>query len=263
MEPKQKKKKKAGNIILDIILVIAIGIFLYAAYNLYQIYAEYKAGTDEYDDLRQYTSEATPTPAPDDAAAEEKPKAAPPIDVNFAELQQVNPDIVGWIYVEAIPEISYPIARGTDNDYYLHHTIEGVKNTSASIFMDYNNKADFSDANTIVYGHNMRNQSMFGRLKQMRDQSVYDQSPYFWIMTPNANYRYRIYSATGVPYDDEVYTLFSAGGPEFKQYLEKMKSKSDVTNDAAFTGNEKVVTLSTCTSDDKVRCVVQGVQEEM
>lgn len=265
------KKKKISNIISNIVLVIAICVLIFAGYKLFGIFMEYKAGSDEYDALREYVAETTPAPEPEaevspgEPAGEPEPadtKPVPPITVDFAQLQQINPDIVGWIYIEAIPKISYPVVRGEDNDYYLHHTVEGVRNSSASIFMDFHNKGDFSDTNTIVYGHNMKNQSMFGLLKNLRDQSVYDQSPYFWILTPENNYRYEVFSARAVPYDDEVYTLYSAGGEEFRQYLEKMQAASDVKNSITFTGNEKAITLSTCTSSETVRCVIQGVRKE-
>lgn len=273
---KEKKKKTAGSILLDLILVIAIGVMIFAGYNLYKIFSEYKEGEEEYEGLQQYVQEVvTPTPSagtdtdgepvidPETGLPiEAQEVAACPITVNFEELKAVNPDIVGWIYIEAIPNISYPIVQGTDNEYYLKHTVEKTRNSSASIFLDYQNSPDFTDANTIIYGHNMKNQSMFGLLKKMRDQSVYDESPYIWILTPSGDYLYEVFSACEVSANDEVYTLFSAGGEEFKSYLEKMQAKSDVVNDMTFTGDEYIITLSTCTGNDATRCVVQAAWKE-
>lgn len=273
---KEKKKKTAGSILLDLILVIAIGVMIFAGYNLYKIFSEYKEGEEEYEGLQQYVQEVV-TPAPSAGTdtdgepvidpetglpIEAQEVAACPITVNFEELKAVNPDIVGWIYIEAIPNISYPIVQGTDNEYYLKHTVEKTRNSSASIFLDYQNSPDFTDANTIIYGHNMKNQSMFGLLKKMRDQSVYDESPYIWILTPSGDYLYEVFSACEVSANDEVYTLFSAGGEEFKLYLEKMQAKSDVVNDMTFTGDEYIITLSTCTGNDATRCVVQAAWKE-
>lgn len=273
---KEKKKKTAGSILLDLILVIAIGVMIFAGYNLYKIFSEYKEGEEEYEGLQQYVQEVV-TPAPSVGTdtdgepvidpetglpIEAQEVAACPITVNFEELKAVNPDIVGWIYIEAIPNISYPIVQGTDNEYYLKHTVEKTRNSSASIFLDYQNSPDFTDANTIIYGHNMKNQSMFGLLKKMRDQSVYDESPYIWILTPSGDYLYEVFSACEVSANDEVYTLFSAGGEEFKSYLEKMQAKSDVVNDMTFTGDEYIITLSTCTGNDATRCVVQAAWKE-
>ncbi len=73
---------------------------------------------------------------------------------------------MGWIYVEAVPDINYPIVHGKDNETYLHRTYEKNYNFAGTIFVDYENKGDFSDCNTIVYGHNMKNGSMFAQLKK-------------------------------------------------------------------------------------------------
>ena len=271
---KRRKKKAAGSILLDLILVIAIGVMIFAGYNLYKIFSEYKEGEKEYESLQKYVQEVIAPISPDSTETGERtdpetglPIAAQevqtcPIEVNFEKLQAVNPDIVGWIYIEAIPNISYPIVQGTDNEYYLKHTVEGTTNSSASIFMDYQNSPDFTDASTIIYGHNMKNQSMFGLLSKMREQSVYDESPYIWILTPAGDWCYEVFSACEVSANDEVYTMFSADGEELKAYLEKMRAKSEVVSDMTFTGNEYMITLSTCTSNDATRFVVQAVWKE-
>lgn len=271
---KKKRRKAAGSILLDLILVIAVGVMIFAGYNLYKIFSEYKEGEKEYESLQKYVQEVIAPISPDSTENGERtdpetglPIAAQevqtcPIEVNFEKLQAVNPDIVGWIYIEAIPNISYPIVQGTDNEYYLKHTVEGTTNSSASIFMDYQNSPDFTDASTVIYGHNMKNQSMFGLLSKMREQSVYDESPYIWILTPAGDWCYEVFSACEVSANDEVYTMFSAGGEELKTYLEKMRAKSEVVSDMTFTGNEYMITLSTCTSNDATRFVVQAVWKE-
>lgn len=261
---KEKKKITAGSVLRFLVLIAALCVFVYAAYNLYQIYHEYQAGEDEYNNLAEkYVT--TPTPAQTAGETADTTDAAgglvdpePPITVDFASLQAQNPDIVGWIYVEAVPGINYPILQGEDNEYYLHHTFERVKNTSASIFLDYQNTADFSDSNTIVYGHNMKNGSMFGLLRNLFDQKTFDENPYIWILTPKGNYRYEIFSVYETSTDSATYTLFGGGGQEFKSYLEKCKGNSVVSNEAAFTGEEKAITLSTCTGNDATRRVVQA-----
>lgn len=272
---KKRRKKKAGSILLNVVLIVAIGVMIFAGYNLYKIFSEYKEGEKEYEELQKYVQEVITPNLPGNQKNDQKevdpetglPIAACevptcPISVNFEELQAVNPDIVGWIYIEAIPNISYPIVQGTDNEYYLKHTVERTTNSSASIFMDYQNSPDFTDASTIIYGHNMKNQSMFGLLSKMREQSVYDESPYIWILTPAGDWCYEVFSACEVSANDEVYTMFSADGEELKAYLEKMRAKSEVVSDMTFTGNEYMITLSTCTSNDATRFVVQAVWKE-
>ena len=184
----------------------------------------------------------------------------PPIEVDFDKLKSVNEDVVGWIYVDALPDISYPIVKGKDNQTYLHQTYEKNYNFAGTIFVDYENSGDFSDCNTLVYGHNMKNGSMFGHLKKFReDDRLYKQDKYFWILTPERNYRYEIISAYTTGVNSDTYTLFKGPGEEFEKYLETIKGYSEIqTDDTDLTIKDKIVTLSTCTGNESTRFVVQG-----
>ena len=184
--------------------------------------------------------------------------ADPPLQVNWDELKEINPDIVGWIYVDALPNISYPVLKGEDNDYYLHHTFRREYLFSGSIFEDYLNDPDFSDPNTIVYGHNMKDGSMFNALKQLKNQETYDANPYFWILTPKGNYRYHIYCAATAAAGSDVYLLYRDQDEEFLKWEEKMQEMSEVKNQVDFQKTDKTVILSTCTSDSSYRVVVIG-----
>lgn len=256
-EQEQQKPKKKNDVLLTIALIAAIAVFCFAAYNLFHIYTEYKKGTDEYNEIEQMAV----TPHEDIQTESNDP--VPPIDVDFDTLKSVNEDVVGWIYVEAIPDISYPIVQGEDNDTYLHHTYEKTYNFAGSIFIDYENSGDFSDCNTLVYGHNMKNGSMFAKLKRFsQDQETYNMSRYFWILTPDKNYRYEIISAYTTGVNSDTYTLFMGPGEEFEEYLKKIKSYSEIkTSDEEMTMKDKIVTLSTCTGNSSTRYVVQGKRD--
>lgn len=274
----QKKKKRGFGFVLKIlILCVAAGVFIYAAWQLYSIYHGYAAASSEYDSIKdEYTTPYSETSSVPDSSGATSPTtssdttssnadsgeliedAAPPLEVNFAQLQSVNPDVVGWLYVDALPNISYPICRGTDNDYYLHHTFEKKSLFAGSIFMDFNNAADFSDPNTIVYGHNMKNQSMFGLLKLLREQATYDANPYFWILTPQGTYRYHIYAAFETAVNSHAYYLYDNKGAEFLTWEMEMQSNSEVTNSVPLSENDNTVMLSTCTSNSETRTVVLG-----
>ena len=256
-QPEQKKKKKS-DVLLTIALIAAIVVFCYAAFNLYHIYTEYKKGTDEYNQIE----EMAVTERDDDSAEVAGPNAQlkPPIEVDFDKLKSVNEDVVGWIYVDALPDISYPIVKGKDNQTYLHQTYEKNYNFAGTIFVDYENSGDFSDCNTLVYGNNMKNGSMFGHLKKFReDDKLYKQDKYFWILTPERNYRYEIISAYTTGVNSDTYTLFKGPGEEFEKYLETIKGYSEIkTDDTDLTIKDKIVTLSTCTGNESTRFVVQG-----
>lgn len=268
--------------IWNAVLIAALVVLFYSLFNLARIYLEYKEGTDEYEELRQYAavvspeSEAEEEPSPTDwsepepisdskeeEAKEEEAQEVmePPLTVDFASLREINPDVKGWLYMEAL-DISYPIVQGADNDEYLHRTYEGTENFAGSIFMDYQNSGNFEDHHTIIYGHNMKNQSMFGKLKLFVEQEKYRDSIYFWILTPERNYRYQIYTAFYTEADSEVYTFYTDGGENFAGYAGRMALASAVPLDKPdFTGEEKVVTLSTCASrDSSGRFVVQGLR---
>ena len=258
---KVKKKKTVGDHILTIVLIVAICIFCYAAFNLYHIYTEYKKGTDEYNLITQM---AVTERDPDGEAAgpEAGSELKAPMDIDFASLKSVNDDVVGWIYVEAVPDINYPIVHGKDNETYLHRTYEKNYNFAGTIFVDYENKGDFSDCNTIVYGHNMKNGSMFGMLKKYRaDETLYNTSKYFWILTPEKDYRYEIIAAYTTSVNSDTYTLFKGPGKEFLEYEKKMFQNSEIRIDATASEanvKDKIVTLSTCTGNQATRFVVQG-----
>lgn len=257
---KNKKKKTIGDYLLTLLLIGALGVFLFAGYNLYKIYSEYKVGTDEYKALEEMAVTRNPKAPRENEEQSESGEPQPPITVDFAALKAVNEDVVGWIYIEAL-EISYPMVKGKDNNQYLHTTYEGTYNFAGSIFLDYENSSDFKDPNTIVYGHNMKNGSMFGILNKIVTENAYDKSHYFWILTPEHNYRYEIFAAYTTSVSSDTYMLFKKHDKEFGSYLEKMKTYSEVDTKAVeLNKTDNVVTLSTCTGNSSTRFVVQGKQ---
>ena len=227
------------------------------------IYLEYKKGTDEYDKIREYVKEPEgkkeePKDETEDQGEKKEELIGPQID--FAGLKEINPDVVGWIQMEAL-DVSYPIVKGTDNDHYLHYTFEGQKNAAGAIFMEYTNNSNFEDCNTIIYGHNMKNGSMFGLLRKYFKDKDSVPGRYIWICTPDKNYRYEIFSSHVVDAAGETYTLFPEANEQFASYLDSMKQQSLVDFGTEVTKEDKVITLSTCTGNDATRFVVQAKRE--
>ena len=269
---RRRKRRGAGDVILTLILIIAIGVFCYAGYNLLRLYLDYKDGRDQYTSIADNFTKPASHPGSsvevlDDEGSSgidsaEKETLKPPIEVDFTGLKSVNEDVIGWIYFEAIPEINYPIVQGKDNDEYLHKTYRRENLFVGSIFMDYQNSRDFSDCNTIIYGHNMKDGSMFGKLSRFTsDPEIYKKSRYFWIFTPQAAYRYDIIAARIADVDGSVYTLFKGPGEEFLSWVKEMRNSSQL-NSAVNTEDlkisDRVVTLSTCTGDYSTRYILQG-----
>lgn len=267
-KPKIKDKKYSlGNILSIIVLFAAIGLCLFAGSNLYSIFGQYKAGSDEYAKIKEMVVEVKA--AKDEVKGDIKvPEVQSheildaPIDIDFTELEKINPDIVGWLYVEAIPTISYPVVKGEDNDYYLHRTYEKQDNFAGAIFIDCKNKKDMTSPNTIIYGHNMKNGTMFGKLKEFKDPEVFQKSPYIWMITPDRDIRYEIFSSYTAAVDSDTYTLFKGPGKELVEYGYKMQSLSNLIRDPVdFEEQDKIITLSTCTGEDTTRYVVQAVSK--
>ena len=337
----KKGKRTVGDVVRNVILVLAIGVFCFSGYKLVTIYMEYKEGTDEYKELEQYVDVASnnSTSEPEEGQNPENlednmeeetnidefgtviigdiidsdetesgnPSGAQAIQnenettqaaegimqtalaydpqgeddsvimedengnvkilgkiakvkkrVDFEELEKINPEIIGWLYVEAIETINYPITQTDDNAYYLDHTFKKTDNIAGAIFLDCDTKSNFTDTNSVVYGHNMKNGSMFGKLNRFYDEKTYEDSKYFWIYTPDLYYKYEIFSCTEVGAISETYQRQFETKVDYENYLKRMQQNSIIKTDTELTAGDHIVTLSTCTASSDVRFVVQG-----
>jgi sortase B len=145
-----------------------------------------------------------------------------------------------------------------DNEYYIHRMLDDSYNSAGSIFMDYRNSWDFSDLNTVIYGHNMKNDSMFGTLSEYRKQNYYDGHPVLWLLTEDMNYRVELIAGFVTPSDSESYNIFSET-VELQKYLRRAVDKSDFTTDIDIGTVERIITLSTCSYEyDSARYIVIG-----
>lgn len=277
----RRKKKRAtfGDIMRTLLMLIALVVFLFSGYTLYGYYNEYKKGTDEYDNLESNFAIEVEEDETEDFDALESDEALQSITgrevatvwendrevtiptmknpIDFAELKSVNEDIVGWLRIRAL-DISYPVVQGEDNDYYLHRTFEGVDNFAGCLFVNCDNEPDLTDQNTIIYGHNMKNGSMFGKLKKFQEEETFNKSKFFWIFTEDFIYQYRIFSAMTVNKIGINYQTFFLEN-EFQEFKDAAFRNSVVENsNVSLSYEDRIVTLSTCTGDDSTRFVVMG-----
>ena len=261
-------KKKQNKIMYYVILVILLGILVFSvskivSYFKQQADAEDMAAGVQDSYVTPGDEQSTPpTPVvPDDGTDDEKepekePEPVKPepetISVNFDGLTAEYPDVVGYIYA-AYTGINYPIVQSSSNDYYLNHDLKGNINNNGSIFMEHLCSSDFSDQNTIIYGHNMKSGLMFAHLTNYKNQQYYNAHPYFYIYTPNQDYKLNLFAGFVCEHDDEVYALSLS-----QSQLEAMAARSTFkSNIGVPTGN--LVTLSTCSYEfDDARYVVIG-----
>lgn len=147
--------------------------------------------------------------------AEEETETEVPDGIDFAALKAINPDVCGWLVLPGT-EFSEVIVQGQDNEKYLHELLDGTKNPSGTLFEDYRNSADFTDPMTMIYGHNMKDGSMFGDLLSFRDAKYLEEHPKFLLYTPQGTYTLRVLSTLTTDAWDTVYDLenrFGEDGP--------------------------------------------------
>jgi sortase B len=291
MKPNTSRPKRHFPIFRVLILLLALGVFLYASAQLMDYYSEYRKSDNTAQDLREQAvisipaslipeaTQAGTVPVTPEEAQEDKPEDMPPDEpedmpaeslpdypaisytiplmVDFTLLKEQNPDIIGWIYCADTP-INYPIVQTEDNEYYLHRLPDGTSNANGSIFADFRNLADFSDPNTMIYGHNMKNGSMFASLLNYRQQSYYDAHPCLWILTPERAYRVDLMAGYTTPSDGEIYNVFSTA-EEMQSVLSRIMEDSSFCPAEIPEDIQNIVTLSTCTYEyNTARYVVIG-----
>lgn len=156
-------------------------------------------------------------------------------------------------------DISYPVVQGKDNAYYLHHLFSGESNINGSIFVDCHNQPDFTDQNTIVYGHNMKNGSMFGTLDKYQDQTLFEQHPEFYIYLPGKILKYRIFSCYAGRTGSEGYRYHFPEAEDFQIFLDTVSSYGDYDTGTELSVTDRIVTLSTCVNSRRnYRYLVHG-----
>lgn len=179
-------------------------------------------------------------------------------DINFTELSRVNSDVVAWLIVDST-NINYPIVKTSDNDFYLNHNFNKINDSNGWTFMDYRNSGNMDDENTIFYGHNLMNKTSFGSISSIFTDKWYKNSNHsIVVVTANGRFTYKIFS---VYYSDPDSSYLQTNYNNSEQYLEflnTLKSKSKYNFKEKLNANDKIITLSTCTDDNKGRKVVHA-----
>ncbi len=242
--------------IYTILEIMFIALFLISAYKLYTIYSNYSKGDEIYKESADtYLSVEENT---DESGVKENS-----FTVDFEALKEENAETLGWILIEDTP-VNYPLLQTDDNDYYLKHTYNRIYSDFGSIFLDYRCSPDLTDKNTIVYGHNTKNESMFGSLKKYKDAAYLEEHPFIYIIYEDYIYKYAIFSMFTTTTSSDVYNLNFESAAEYRQWIRDMHAQT-VTDTGEYkpTGKEKIITLSTCTSrTEEERFVVLAMQVE-
>lgn len=247
-------KRRIQYLALVFVFLLSVGGLFYAAWNLAATEREYKRGEDIY---RQIEDDYVKVPE-DDSKLPEGKETDPGLAIDFERLQAMNPDIIGWIEIPGA-EISYPLLQGSDNSYYLTHLSNGEYGIHGSIFMDYHNITGLSNHNTIIYGHNMKDGTMFAALSDYQNEELYQRYPYFYIYLPDHVIKYQIMSCYYVGVGSVGYTYIFPQEEDFRDFLDTIQSYASYETGTPAELTDHIVTLSTCMSTDpNYRYLIHG-----
>ena len=229
---------------------------------------DYHRGAKAYASAAQAAglSKRPEPPKPGASAAPELPEGPSFTEqlaaIDLAALQEVNPDVLGWI---AIPdtELSYPLLQCSNNVYYLNHLWNKQRNSSGAIYLETNCTPDFSGFNTIIYGHRMRDTSMFGTLPLYSSLEFFQQHPTIYLADSSGVHQYDIFAAYEVGVREMVYRLDIDQPEEIQELIQFCLSHSVIQTGVVPGVEDSILTLSTCTErGHSTRWVVQAVLRE-
>lgn len=255
---RNEKAKKRSDIIRRIILVISVGVFIFAAYNLINIFLAYHKADVIYDNIQQdVLDEDSHTKV---VIGEDEQEVEIPFTYNHQALLNINSQGIGYIYIPSI-DCRLPMVQGDDNDYYLTHTFNKEYSANGCLFEDYRINGGLSASQIIIYGHNMRNGAMFGKLKNYQDYSFWNNSgnDVLYIYTGNVIKEYKIFSCYISEAISDTYTFNFPTLESMRDYAVNMKAKSMYDTGVDVSTATQVITLSTCTNDGEQRFIVHGM----
>ncbi|HHY83576.1 MAG TPA: class B sortase [Clostridiales bacterium] len=251
-----------------LLIASLLAVFFYSAYNIiiyfYDSYKE-KAAYDEIRKQFEQQLQLEEEEGRDESSktVNVKPPAADPVSKltimkRYDQLREINKDIIGWISIPGT-SINYPVVKSDNNSYYLDHNIYGEKARSGAIFMDYRNNAAAKDRHIIIYGHHMRDGSMFTGLMKYKKQKFFEENSIIRFDTLYEEIEWEIFSVYVTP-SDYRYTITEFQSDEdFLEFIEKAKKKSMFKKDIELTKDDQILTLSTCTYEyDDARFVVHA-----
>lgn len=240
-----------------ILMLVLFIVFCVSAINFGKSFLEYRKGNKIYDTALEFTVTADTPVAPEEEKDALKRTYK---DIDFAGLQVVNTDVIGWIQIADTP-VDYPLLDAADNQYYLNHTYDRQWSSYGSIFLEPRNNPDLSEKHLVIYGHNMVNESMFGSLLAYKQQEYADSHNTITICMPGKDLTYRVFSAYTAHVDSVTYRMSFSDDASFTEMTNYMKENSVIYSDAMPAAGDQILTLSTCTPEGakKYRFVVNAV----
>ena len=241
---KNTKGRKIKIFLLNLLQLVFLGLMIFSGTKIYNWYIENKKSSDQLNEISECV---------DSEGGEFK--------IDFEALKQKNPDTVGWLKVENTL-VEYPVVRTGDNDFYLTHSFDKSYNSAGWAFMDFTNTNIEKDKNVVIYGHNRRDDSMFGTLKNILQPEWYNnaQNKYVTFITETGNYKYEVFSVYQIEKED-YYIQTAFNDNKFEEFIKTIKSRSVKDFEVEVTSDDNILTLSTCANDNKYRIVLHAKKE--
>lgn len=239
--------KKKNKILITLIQIVLIAVIIFSGIKIIEWIKSNKKNKDIMSEIKENV-----------VINNEMDSNNEEYKIDFAKLKQKNSDAIAWIKVDGT-DIDFPVVKGTDNSYYLTHNFDKEKNKAGWIFADYRNKFDGTDKNIIIYGHNMKNGSMFASLKDVIKEEWYnnENNKYIALITENENCKYQVFSVYQI--ETEEYYL-QTNISNFKEFVEKIKGRSKKDFNVDIKETDSILTLSTCADNTKYRVVLHAVK---
>ncbi|MDD7267331.1 MAG: class B sortase [Lachnospiraceae bacterium] len=253
---KKKKKKGFGYWLSTVVLIAAIGGFVYSGANLALIYLRYQASQKEYKSLEKYvsgenTENKTINSTNRAQVQAERDEESKKTVVNYDSLKEINGDYQFWLKYPGL-DLSYPVVHTADNEYYLNYTFEKQSNVAGAVFLEAANKPDLSDLHSIIYGHKMNIRYMFTALLDLRKPETALNNPFFYIYTKDKVKKYHVFSsfvadaAVGVGTDYDISMNAEQDTAALQAYAARCAAKSEVDYGTDLSDLKQMVSLSTC-----------------
>lgn len=179
--------------------------------------------------------------------------------IDFASLKEINEDTIAYLNVNNT-KISYVVVKGKDNDYYLNHNFEKKYNLAGWVFADYHNRFDESDKNIIIYGHNMKDNSMFATLKNTLEKEWAEnkENQTITLVTEKKEYHYKVFATYQIEAEDYYIKTNFATDEEYEDFITTLKSRSIYNYEVEVSKSDKILTLSTCSDSGDNRIVLHA-----
>ncbi len=240
---KKTNKQIRDKIILIILIACLVGVAGFSAYQIISIMTEYHQSEEEYSNL---VDNAVSVPDTSEETEEDDTIESQYLSVDHEYLRGVNSEYIGWINIPDT-NINYPVVQHSNNQYYTSVSFEGKWSGGGAIFADYRNSDDWSDFHTVLYGHLLKNKTMFWYISQYQKQSYWDEHQTIEIYTDGQVEVYTVFSFFKTTSTSEVYTFTFEDDVAKLQYINMLVENSYYSSSVNVTVNDKILTLSTCT----------------